>query len=338
MTKSEPDVAKQSWDDAVALILNRAQNSANARQIAELLARLLPVYVQQPLYKQFFPFFERHGIHVTPVHFYQPIPDTRTLPDELWNVPGNLPGIDFNEAVQLELLNRAFPRFKDEYNAFHHKPTNDPNDFFFENGLFGGTDALVLYCMVRHFRPRLVLEVGSGASSLLTAKAAIHNGNTQLICIEPYPNDRLRAGFPGLTRLIQEKVQKVGMETFDQLNAGDILFIDSSHVVNIGSDVKFLFLEVLPRLKPGVIVHVHDIFLPMEYRRDWVMNDFRFWNEQYFLQAFLAFNSAYEVMFSNSYLALTNREAMHATFPKSPWWGGGSFWMRRRVDSVRPSA
>jgi hypothetical protein len=274
-------------------------------------------------------------VHCTPVHFYQPIPDTRTLSDDLWNTQGTLPGIDLNVAVQLDLLESAFPRFRNEYDGISRKATDNPNEYFFENGLFGGTDALTLYCMVRHFRPRVVLEVGSGASSLLTAQAARLNGDTQLVCIEPYPNDRLRAGFPGLTRLIVEKVQNVGFETFEKLGAGDILFIDSSHIVAIGSDVTYLFLEILPRLKPGVIVHVHDIFIPMEYRRDWVMNEFRFWNEQYLLQAFLAFNSAYEVLLCNSYLGLNHRALMKKTFPNSPWWGGGSFWMRRKPDSSK---
>jgi predicted O-methyltransferase YrrM len=271
-------------------------------------------------------------VHVTPVNFYQPIPDTRTLSDNLWDKARTAPGVDLNEAVQCDFLKTAFPRFRDEYDALPHKPTDDQNEFFLENDFFGGTDALVLYCMVRHFRPSVVLEVGSGASSLLTAKAALRNENTQLICIEPYPDDRLRAGFPGLTRLIQERVQDVGLATFEQLKAGDILFIDSSHVVAIGSDVTYLFLEVLPRLKAGVIVHFHDIFLPMEVRRDWVMNECRFWNEQYLLQAFLAFNSVYEVLLCNNYLGVQHYGLMQSTFPNSPWWGGGSFWMRRKRE------
>lgn len=331
---NQPDLVidRTSWDTAVAIILDQANQPDNAERTAELLARLLSRYGRAPLYHQFFSFFERHGVHVTPVHFYQPIPDTRTLADDLWDTPSSLPGVDLNEVAQLDLLENAFPQFREEYDALSHDQTEDPNEFFFANGLFGGTDALALYCMIRHFRPALLLEVGSGASSLLAAKAARQNGNTQLMCIEPYPNDRLCAGFPGLTRLIQEKVQKVGLEAFEQLDAGDILFIDSSHVVTIGSDVNYLFLEVLPRLRPGVIVHVHDIFFPMEYRRDWVMNEFRFWTEQYLLQAFLAFNSAYEVLSCNSYLGLKHRALMQATFPNSPWWGGGSFWMRRKPD------
>ena len=115
--------------------------------------------------------------------------------------------------------------------------------------------------------------------------------------------------------LIEKKVEDIDLEFFSQLESGDVLFIDSSHTVKIGGDVNYLFLEVLPRLKPGVIVHVHDIFLPFEYRRDWVMEEFRFWTEQYLLQAFLTFNSEFEVLMANSYLAHGYLEDLKAAFP-----------------------
>ncbi len=135
--------------------------------------------------------------------------------------------------------------------------------------------------------------------------------------------------------LIQKKVEDVELEFFSQLQSGDILFIDSSHTVKIGGDVNYLFLEVLPRLRPGVIVHVHDIFFPFDYRRDWVLDEFRFWTEQYMLRAFLAFNSDFEVLLCNNYLAYRYLDHFKATFPSSPWWGGGSFWMRRKLAANR---
>src|SRR5436309_6462906 len=157
-------------------------------------------------------------------------------------------------------------------------------------------DALVAYCMVRQFQRRLIIETGSGLSSLLLAQAAAKNNGATLICIEPFPQKFLKEGFPGLRSLIEKKAQDIDLEFFSQLESGDILFIDSSHTVKIGGDVNYLFLEVLPRLKPGVIVHVHDIFLPFDYRRDWVMDEFHFWSEQYLLQAFLSFNAEFEVL------------------------------------------
>ena len=172
--------------------------------------------------------------------------------------------------------------------------------------------------------------MGSGFSSLVAAEAISKNTDSALICIEPFPADFLRQGFPGLQSLIEKKVEDIDLEFFSQLDSGDILFIDSSHTVKIGGDVNFLFLEVLPRLRPGVIVHVHDICLPFDYRRDWVMGEFRFWTEQYLLQAFLSFNSDYEVLLANHYLAHYYLEDLKRTFPNSPWWHGGSFWMQRK--------
>ena len=135
-------------------------------------------------------------------------------------------------------------------------------------------------------------------------------------------------------------MEDIDLEFFSQLHSGDVLFIDSSHTVKIGGDVNYLFLEVLPRLEPGVIVHIHDIFLPFEYRRDWVLDEFRFWTEQYLLQAFLTFNSEFEVLMANSYMAhgylddlkaaFPSLEKVKATVPNSVRFGGGSFWMRRK--------
>jgi len=235
-----------------------------------------------------------------------------------------------NDDVQLDLLRNCFPKFRDEYEQFQVAEPEQPGQFYFDNGRFGGTDALVAYCMVRHFKPKTIIEIGSGYSSLISGQAAAKNGAPALICVEPFPLDFLTKGFPGLRSLIEKKVEDLGFDFFSQLRSGDILFIDSSHTVKIGGDVNYLFLEVLPRLNPGVIVHVHDILLPFEYPREWVLDEFRFWSEQYLLQAFLAFNSQFEVLCANNYLGFRYLEDFKTTFPTSPWWGGGSFWMRRK--------
>src|SRR5206468_3938156 len=129
--------------------------------------------------------------------------------------------------------------------------------------------------------------------------------------VEPYPNPTIRAGVPGLTRLEPKKVQDVPLSFFQQLEANDILFIDSSHVLCIGSDVQYEFLDILPSLKPGVVVHVHDILIPREYHRKWVMEG-RFWGEQYILQAFLAFNDSFEVLWAGQYMHLTHPDKLRA--------------------------
>lgn len=302
-------------------------------KVSEFIGAVMPDCLNPPQFSRIFPLWERRGFHVTPVHFYEPIPDTQALPETLWERASSLAGVDMNDSVQLRLLRDEFPKYRNEYEQLPSEPTGEPVRFHLNNELFDGVDALTAYCVIRHFQPRLIVEVGSGFSSLLTAEAVARGNKTELICIEPFPRDFLRRGFPGLHSLIEKKVQDVDLEFFSQLQSGDVLFIDSSHTVKIGGDVNYLFLEVLPRLKPGVIVHVHDIFFPFEYRRDWVMEQFRFWNEQYLLQAFLSFNSEFEVLIGTNYLAHYHRKELISTFPTLEVWGGGSLWMRRRLPA-----
>jgi hypothetical protein len=321
-----------------------ARGEIDVVDLTDFIAQAMPYYLEPAHYQCMFGHWEKKGFHVTPVHFYEPIPDVGALPESTWSKASELCGIDMNESVQLRLLREEFPKFRHEYEQLPTAPTGEPGRFHLNNGLFDGTDALVAYCMLRHFQPRLVVEVGSGFSSLLTGEAVRRGNKTELICIEPFPREFLRQGFTGLRSLIDKKVQDVDLAVFGQLECGDVLFIDSSHTVKIGGDVNYLFLEVVPRLKPGVIVHVHDILLPLDYRRDWVKEQFRFWNEQYLLQAFLCFNSAFDVLLSTSYLGYYHLNELKATFPTSPWWsdpraeippGGTSFWMQRRLNSAK---
>ena len=305
------------------------QGNIDVIEVSQFIAAVTPRCLRSKKIHEIFPLWEQHGFHVTPVHFYQPIPDTQSLSEALWDRPSELVGIDMNESMQLDLL-RQFPKFRHECEQLPTEPTEKPTRFYLNNGLFGGLDALVAYCMVRHFRPRLIVEIGSGFSSLILGGALAKNNEPNLVCIDPSPQNFLRQNFPGLRSLIEKRVQDIDVDFFSQLKSGDILFIDSSHTVKIGGDVNYLFLEVLPRLEPGVIVHVHDIFLPFDYRRDWVMEQFRFWSEQYLLQAFLMFNSQFEVLMANSYLNHYQPEDLKATFPTLQSWRGGSFWIRRR--------
>jgi Methyltransferase domain len=299
-------------------------------EFSQFIATVMPHCLQSEKFHEIFSLWQRHGFHVTPVHFYQPIPDTESLPENLWEQASKLAGVDMNDAVQIDLVRNYFPKFRREYEQIPIKPTGDLSRFHLNNGLFDGIDALVAYGMVRHFRPRLITEVGGGFSSLLLSEVAAKNNGASMICIEPFPQEFLKRRFQGVDSLVEKKVQDVDWEFFSHLGSGDILFIDSSHTVKTGGDVNYLFLEVLPRLKPGVIVHVHDIFFPFEYRRDWVLDEFRFWSEQYLLQAFLIFNSEFEVLMANNYFSHYHEEDLKATFPSLPSWGGGSFWMRRR--------
>lgn len=310
-----------------------ARGHIDIADAADFIGTAMRRYLEPAAYRYIFPQWERRGFHITPVNFYEPIPEVQALPERIWDRAGQLCGIDMNDKVQLHLLCNEFPKLRSEYEALPLTEMGESGRFYLNNGLFDGVDALLTYCVLRHFQPRLVIEVGSGFSSLLTAEAVARGNQTALICIEPYPRDFLRRGFAGLRELIQKQVQDVDLEFFSQLQSGDVLFIDSSHTVKIGSDVNYLFLEVLPRLRPGVIVHVHDIFFPFEYRRDWVMEKLRFWNEQYLLQAFLSFNSEFEVLLGSSYLAHYHRQELINTFSHLQEWAGGSFWMRRRLSN-----
>jgi predicted O-methyltransferase YrrM len=295
-------------------------------ELSQFIAAVMPRCLQRTEHRELFLNWERHGFHVTPVHFYEPIPDTRSLPATLWSQPSELVGIEMNDSMQLDLLRNHFSKFCDEYETISAEPPAG------QRCPFRGADVLVAYCMVRRFQPRRIIEVGSGFSSLVLGQAAAKNKSSALICIDPFPHELVRESnrLPALQSLIEKKVQDVDVEFFSQLESGDILFIDSSHTVKIGGDVNYLFLEVLPRLKPGVIVHVHDIFFPLEYPSDWVLKEFRFWAEQYLLQAFLIFNPEFEVLISNSYLNHYYAPDLKAAFPNLRRWIGGSFWMQRK--------
>jgi len=191
--------------------------------------------------------------------------------------------------------------------------------------------------MIRHFKPKKIFEIGSGNSTYLSAHAILKNKEEdndyecELVAIEPYPNDILKAGFPGLSKLIPKKAQDIPLSEFKKLLENDILFIDSSHVLKIGSDVQYEYLEILPRLNKGVIIHVHDIFLPTEYPKEWVLKDYRFWTEQYLLQAFLAFNNSFEVLWAGSYMHLRypdKLEEVFSSYKRDERWPG-SFWIRK---------
>jgi hypothetical protein len=283
-----------------------------------------------------FKALQRMGIHLVPNHFYEPVPDTRSIPEGFWNEPSVLPGIDMRESAQLTLMRDFCREYKAEFDQFQDSANVSANGFSLANGLFGPVDGEILYCMVRHFKPNRLIEVGSGNSTLISAAAIVKNSRetgvqAKLTAIEPFPNPTITKGFPGLTRLIKAPVQSVPLAEFETLDENDILFIDSSHVLKEASDVRFEYLEVVPRLKKGVVIHFHDIFLPFPYPKSWVVEDLRFWNEQYVLQAFLAFNSSFEVLWGGSYMNHGHPDALQQVFRsyRAKETAPGSFWVRK---------
>lgn len=271
---------------------------------------------------------------VPPGHFYSPVPDLvdiRRRKDAIFDPDRDLPGVDLREQQQLELfgllaeLARSAP-LPDSPNGTWRYGVDNPN--------YGIGDASMLAAMLRHLRPRRYLEVGSGWTTALALDVdqQFLEGTMSVTAIDPHPEllrSLLRPGDD--VEVVAEEVQDVGLERFTELASGDVLFLDSSHVAKTGSDVHHLYTRVLPVLARGVVVHVHDIFWPFEYLSHWV-EEGRAWNEAYLLHAFLLFNSAFDIVLWNHYLACRHRAVMEDALPIMLENPGGAIWLRRRSD------
>jgi predicted O-methyltransferase YrrM len=269
-------------------------------------------------------------------HYYSPVPDNRALALEparsrVWpSTPPETPGIAWRAGEQVALV-RAFSQ-QPEF-PIPTAPTGDPRDYHADNEMFPRLDAWMLQGMLRHTRPERVIEVGCGWSSLVTARVNREylEGAVHFTCIEPYPPEFLGAGIDGITELLETSVEEVPIDRFLTLEAGDVLFIDTSHTLKTGGDVDFLLNEVLPRLAPGVVIHIHDIFLPWDYPPEWVMAG-RAWNEQYAVRSFLTFNSQFEILIGVKWLICFCSDVLEASvpgFPELTMDSGASLWIRR---------
>lgn len=262
-------------------------------------------------------------------HYYEPQFDFRGMP-ELLAGDRPLPGVEWNVAGQLELL-ESF-RFARELQGIARGAADDL-EFRFGNGAFESGDAEFWYQLVRLIKPRRLFEIGSGHSTLMALRALRRNlaedptYRCKHVCIEPYEMPWLeRAGVV----VVRRKVEELDPVFFSELESGDILFIDSSHVIRPHGDVLFEYLEVLPTLREGVVVHVHDIFSPRNYPRAWIEGEVRLWNEQYLLEAFLSHNRNWHVIGALNYLHHHHFDSLKAAAPyltrdREP----GSFYVKR---------
>ena len=270
-------------------------------------------------------------------HFYSPVVDPGSLEprvESFWRTDPEILGIDFNDESHLQILQEDFPAYIEAYDYPESLEENAQlSRFYTQNSQFSWLDARALFVLLQKWQPRRVIEVGSGFSSLLIADVSVRilDKPFDFTCIEPYPREFLKNSPPGVSRLLEQKVQEVPSAVFSDLEAGDILFIDSSHVSKTGSDVNYLYFEVLPRLKPGVHVHIHDIFLPLEYPREWVLQENRSWNEQYLLQALLMYSTGFRLTFGCNYAfwKFPGEVIKALTLPGGTGFGGGSFWITR---------
>lgn len=269
---------------------------------------------------------------VPPGHFYSPHPDQREISRRADKVFDTTPprGIDVHEEFQLELL--------DEIAAFADDmpfpaEASDAYRYYFNNPAYSWSDAIILHTMLRRLQPQRIVEVGSGYSSAMTLDTIegwLPEG-VEFTCIDPYA-DLLRSlmhtGDESRVDIVESVAQDVSLDRFTSLEAGDVLFIDSTHVVKAASDVNFLFFEVLPVLNDGVWIHVHDIFYPFEYPLAW-LHEGRAWQEIYLLRAFLMFNQRFRVRWFQQYMWARHRELLEAKTPDMANNPGGNIWLQK---------
>ena len=246
-------------------------------------------------------------------HYYEPMINPTRLKESL-DKDRNLSGLDLNVSEQLELLNKL--HFSDELSA--HLISPGKHHYNFDNIYFTGGDAEYYYNIIRCFHPKKIIEIGSGFSTLLALDAVEYNtgeglSECAILCIEPYENHWLEKTSVSLRRT---KIEDTDLALFDSLKAGDILFIDSSHMIRPQGDVLYEYFEILPRLASGVLVHIHDIFTPKDYPEDWVVNDARLWNEQYLVEAFLMMNPQFRIIGALNYLWHHHHEIFASKFPR----------------------
>lgn len=274
--------------------------------------------------------YDRIGVSLIPHHYYEPVILAKDLIAPL-DDPRILPGMNMQIERQLKLLSEL--RYGDELKDFP-KEKKDAS-YGYQNLNYGIGDAEILYSLIRKLAPRRIIEIGSGDSTLM-ARAAISRNKAENpgyecdhVCVEPYEQPWLESS--GI-KVIRKRVEQCGLEMFKELGAGDLLFIDSSHVIRPQGDVVREYLQILPSLSPGVYVHVHDIFTPRDYSEQWVLRERRLWDEQYLLEAFLTCNADFEVVLTLNHLA----RDYPADFAEAcPVWGElrnrypSAFWFRR---------
>lgn len=271
---------------------------------------------------------------VPPGHFYSPIPSLDEIKrDEsiiFGNITRNIIGLELYEVEQLKLLEQ-FVAYYEEMPFQSEK--REGLRYYFENPAYSYSDAILLHCMIRHLKPKRIIEVGSGFSSCMTldTNELFFGGSITTTFIEPYPEllmSLIKNMDKNTIKIIPTRLQDVDLSEFEALQANDILFIDSTHVSKINSDVNRIFFDILPRLSSGVHIHFHDIFYPFEYPKSWVYEG-RAWNEMYVLRAFLQNNSAFRVVLMNTFMEHFHESLFQKKMPLCLKNTGGSIWIRK---------
>lgn len=279
---------------------------------------------------------KKYKTWVPPGHFYSPIPDIKAIQGRegtIFNVPNaadvKLP-IDLNQEAQIKLIHIFAEYYQDM--PFQDEKTEDLR-YYFNNMYYSYTDGIILYCMLKHLAPKRLIEVGSGFSSCLIMDTNERYLGNQLsaLFIEPYPDrlfSLLNEKDKNTVNLIQDNLENLDKNIFLSLRENDILFIDSTHVSKIGSDVNYYLFEILPLLNKGVYIHIHDIFYPFEYPKEWVYEG-RAWNEAYILRAFLQYNSHFEIVLFNNFIINHAHSFIASKMPVCLKNYGSSIWLKK---------
>lgn len=286
------------------------------------------------LQKVGFRALQKLGFHLQRNDYYSPLNDCDFLEEnaDLWTPIETPPEIDWRLDEQLAMAREISP-FLPELRDVPVQPPMDSSTFAWKNNFWENADALVQYGLVRARKPARYVEIGCGWSSLLLKQALARNAAegrpARVTLIEPYPSAAIFRHLPPEWQVHKTILQRAPFELFEQLEAGDFLFYDGSHCSKVGSDVNWFFFKILPRLRPGVIIHIHDISLPDEYPQPWIFERGQTWNEQYVLQAFLMHNSAYKILIANRYLFHQRAKELETLYHKLQPVYGSSFWMQK---------
>lgn len=256
-------------------------------------------------YRPIFEVSQKLGLNILPHHYYSNIPDIKYLKQNtFWLKPNSMIDVEMNTLEE----QMSFVRECCSVEDLQQLPSKNIHERAIEenNGGwgFGTIEAEFLHCFIKSRKPSQIVQVGCGISTSVILKAASEiNHKINITCIEPYPTSFLnQKSDSGEINLIRQKGQEVDLEIFTNLQAGDVLFVDSTHTVKTGSEVNYIILEILPRLKKGVFVHFHDIYFPFDYGRNILTKDLFFWNESSLLHAFLIGNKRYKIIVCQSML------------------------------------
>ncbi len=294
-----------------------AKEPLTAAQISDIVQKFVTAPGGE---RELYNALRERDIFVLNDHYYRPFVNSKNLPEDFWKRRSAMPGLTIDTQGCLDWARTSLNEYVCELRSFLPIDKKDHSDskLYLINGTYMAVDAHVYYALIRVLKPKRIIEVGAGFSTLF-AYEALERGRlldeTELHVVEPFPDAIVSSGLDSVARVKKNFVQDVDPAYFDQLEAGDILFIDSTHTVKEGGDVLYLYLEILPRLKPGVFVHVHDICLPEPYPPCYLDYGW-FWNEQYLLQAYLVNNSKVQIIWPGNYLMCEQPDQMLSLFPE----------------------